>query len=86
MDIFRKPHGVMCKQNKLKNSIPDDKRKECWQPESTEYDAIKYTGKGIKLILINTLTAFSIEIKGSCKFFENFSFFCFQHIPIISSG
>ena len=47
LDIFRKPHGVMCKQNKLKNSIPDDKRKECWQPESTEYDAIKYTGKGI---------------------------------------
>ena len=47
LDVFRKPHGVMCKQNKLKSSIPDDKRKECWQPESTEYDAIKYTGKGI---------------------------------------
>ena len=47
LDIFRKPHGVICKQNKLKNSIPDDKRKECWQPESTEYDAIKYTGKDI---------------------------------------
>ena len=44
LDVFRKPHGVMCKQNKLKKSIPDNKRNECWQPESTEYDNIKYTG------------------------------------------
>ena len=34
--MFRKPHGVMCKQNKLEGLIPVIRKNECWQPESSE--------------------------------------------------
>jgi len=43
--MFRKPHGVMCKQNKLEGLIPVIRKNECWQPESSEYTLKKYTGK-----------------------------------------
>ena len=45
--MFRKPHGVMCKQNKLEGLIPVIRKNECWQPESSEVGYNRILIKGL---------------------------------------
>ena len=69
--MFRKPHGVMCKQNKLEGLIPVIRKNECWQPESSEVGYNRILIKGlVQNVQLEPLKVYTEEIywKTKCYF------------------